>query len=235
MQEFTTFDIIVIAITLLLGLKGLFKGFIKEASGLIGIIGGLFVASRFAELVGNEVAPLLSVQNEATKILIGFIATLIGFWILVYAIGMVISKVTEMSGLGIVDRTAGFIFGGAKIFLIFSVVAYLLVQVQGIKNTINKKDMIKNSTTFPLLVDTGSFIFKLDTSKFLSEDKAVKKDAKPSKTKEMKETIQKEIIQVKESMEKTANEVATEVKEESTKILADTIEKELTTSTVEKK
>ena len=34
MQDFSIFDLIIIAITLLLGLKGLFKGFIKEVFGL---------------------------------------------------------------------------------------------------------------------------------------------------------------------------------------------------------
>ena len=44
MQDFSLFDLIIIAITLLLGLKGLFRGLVKEVFGLLGIVGAIFVA-----------------------------------------------------------------------------------------------------------------------------------------------------------------------------------------------
>lgn len=221
MQEFTTFDIIVIAITILLGLKGLFKGFIKEVFGLVGIIGGLFVASRFAELVGKELAPILNITNESTTLLIGFILTLIGFWILVYIAGMIVSKISEMSGLGIFNRTLGFIFGGAKIFLIFSVVAYLAVQVNAFKSILNSKDTIKNSTTFPLLVSTGAFIFKLDTSKLLNQEENKPEDS--TFTKEVKEELSK----ASKTVTQTSTEVVESVTKEAKKMINEAVEKEL--------
>ena len=49
MQDFAVFDLIIIAITLILGLKGLFRGLIKEVFGIIGIIGAIFVASRISK------------------------------------------------------------------------------------------------------------------------------------------------------------------------------------------
>ncbi|XPV54343.1 MAG: CvpA family protein [Halarcobacter ebronensis] len=82
MQEFTAFDIIILSITVLLGLKGLMKGFIKEVFGLVGIIGGIFVASRLSENIGGIIAPILALENGSTIKLIGFIVGLIGFWII---------------------------------------------------------------------------------------------------------------------------------------------------------
>jgi membrane protein required for colicin V production len=77
MQNISTFDLIIITITLILGLKGLFRGFIKEVFGILGIIGAIFVASRISTEVGGAIAPILAIQNEATIKLLGFVIALL--------------------------------------------------------------------------------------------------------------------------------------------------------------
>ena len=52
-MELNTLDIAVGSIVLLLGLKGLLNGFWKELFGLIGIVGGLFVASHLGATLGT--------------------------------------------------------------------------------------------------------------------------------------------------------------------------------------
>ena len=59
MQNIAIFDLVIITITLLLGLKGLFRGIIKEIFGIIGIIGAIFVASRISTQTGELIAPVL--------------------------------------------------------------------------------------------------------------------------------------------------------------------------------
>jgi membrane protein required for colicin V production len=174
MQEFSTFDMIIVGISVVLGLKGLFKGFIKEVFGLVGIIGGIFIASRLSETVGNLIKPLIGIDSNATLSLIGFVVTLIGFWILVYIAGSILSKMSEMSGLGALNRLFGFVFGTAKIFLIISVIFYALYQIQSFRASLDKK--LANSIVFPVLVETGGFIVKLDTSKFLPSSEEVTKE-----------------------------------------------------------
>lgn len=215
MQEFTTFDMIIVGISIVLGLKGLFRGFIKEVFGLIGIIGAIFVASRMSDKVAEIIKPILGIQSEATLSLIGFVTTLIGFWLIVYILGSVLSKITEMSGLGVVNRVLGFIFGTGKIFLIISVIVYALYQIESFKSTLDKK--FEKSMMFPYLVQTGGYIVKLDTSKFTS-----------SKKEEAKE----EIVETTNSIADTTKPVV-EKTEEKIKTLGDTIEK-ATTEAVEK-
>ncbi len=139
MQNISTFDLIIITITLILGLKGLFRGFIKEVFGILGIIGAIFVASRISTEVGGAIAPILAIQNEATIKLLGFVIALVGFWLVIYIVGSIISKIFAASGLGVIDRIFGFLFGASKIFLIFSVIAYALVQVQSFKKIADEK------------------------------------------------------------------------------------------------
>lgn len=220
MQEFTTFDIVIVAITVLLGLKGLFRGFIKEVFGLVGIVGGIFVASRLSDTVGNYIKPILNLENNATISLLGFIVGLIGFWLIVYLLGVILSKVTSMSGLGVFDRILGFAFGAAKIFFIFAIIAYALYQVETFKKTLDEQ--FKNSTVFPLLVKTGSYIMKLDTAQFTNKiekgvDVIVPK--KENDTKTTTEKIEQTVQEVKQSVEDTAKEIA---KEEIKKEVIDT-------------
>ncbi len=162
MQEFTIFDMVILGITLVLGLKGLFKGLIKEVFGIIGIIGAIYFASRVSVNIGELIAPLLALENQTTIKLIGFIIALIGFWLIVYILGVIVSKIFSASGLGLFDRIFGFIFGAAKVFLIFSVIAYSIYQIESFKNTINKKT--ENSIMMPHLLSVGGYIIKLDTS-----------------------------------------------------------------------
>lgn len=220
MQDFAVFDLIVIAITLILGLKGLFRGLIKEVFGIIGIIGAIFVASRISKEVGDLIAPILVLENEATIKLIGFVVSLVGVWIVVYSAGVIVSKIFSASGLGIIDRIFGFVFGAAKIFLIFSVIAYALYQVQSFKKVIDEK--FATSIVMPHLISVGSYIIKLDTSTISNGfDKAVNtvkespvvkdttstiKEEVNSTVNDVQEAVEKEVVQkVEEKIQETTN------------------------------
>ncbi len=199
MQSFTVFDIIIISFTILLGLKGLLRGFIKEFFALVGLVGGIFVASRIATDIGSRVAPILGLNNQTTINLIGFIVGIILFWAIAYLLGRVISKIFSVSGLGFFDRIFGFIFGSAKIFLFFSIIIFCLYQISAFKNLMN--DKLANTLTFPLLIKTGDFIIKLDPSVFVKkventilQEKEINKENpdlinKKNLTKEIEETI----------------------------------------------
>ncbi len=206
MQEFTYFDMAVIGITLVLGLKGLFRGFIKEVFGIIGIIGGIFIASRYSLDIGNLVKPILALENEATIKLIGFIVALVGFWVIVYFIGLILNKISDLSGLGIVNRILGFLFGSAKIFLIFSVIIYALYQVQSFKSIIDEK--LGTSMTFPYLVDVGGYIIKLDTTEV---------------TKNIEKSVDSVVNTTKETLNKAIEEKVTQEVQEATKEVLDNV------------
>lgn len=162
LENLNIFDTVTLILIALLGLKGLFRGFVKEVFALIGIIGGVFVASRIAKDVGSILDSFFKIENESTILLIGFILSVLGFWILAYALGLLISKIFSLSGLGIFDRILGIIFGAGKIFLIFAIIFYSLSKVEAIKDKMQQK--IGNSFMYPIFVEVGSIIIKIDTS-----------------------------------------------------------------------
>lgn len=218
MQNFTVFDMVIVSITVLLGLKGLFRGFIKEVFGLVGIVGGIFVASRMADEIGKIIAPILALENQATIKLIGFVIGLIGFWAVVYLLGIILSKIFSASGLGLFDRILGFIFGAAKIFLIFSVIAYAIYQVQSFKDLMDKK--VAGSITFPFLIETGGIIVKLDASDFVKkveEQITPEKDTKKDQSLENEKTFTQDVKKTVEEIKKTTVESGT--------IVVDTVKK----------
>ncbi|MEA3498967.1 MAG: CvpA family protein [Campylobacterota bacterium] len=204
MENINIFDFIVLSLTALLGLKGLFRGFTKEFFGLIGIVGGVFVASRAALDAGNIVNSFIPISNNNTLLLVGFVLSFVIFWIGTYFAGSVVSKIFSLSGFGIADRILGFAFGATKIFLLFAIISYAVSNVKVIND--NLKPKLKDSILFPMLVESGGYIIKLDANniqgKVSKELESVIKTAKETVKETAKKVIEKETeVQTKQRVE----------------------------------
>jgi len=212
-MEFNYFDIIASVIILLLGLKGILNGFFKEAFGLIGIIGGLFVASRLGDKVGKYLNEnVFHFANTSAISFTGFLFTLAVFWLAMIILGFAFRKLSSLSGLGLVDRILGFIFASGKFFLIASVIAFAIYNVKAIKPHLDSA--VKGSILFPIFVKTGHYIMKMDPTQMSNEiNTTIDKT-----TQKVKESIQnniegqvKEVVQsAKEQIQKSKPEVKAE-------------------------
>ena len=163
MTDFNYFDVTIASIVLLLGIKGFMNGFVKEAFGLLGLIGGVYFASRQAEVAGDFIhLNFLPLDNPSLLKLIGFLAILIAVWLSVTLIGAIISKLTNASGLGFFNRLLGFIAGGGKYFLVFALIVTALSNVKLFKDNVEK--YVTDSILYPHLKETGAYIINLDAS-----------------------------------------------------------------------
>lgn len=160
------FDVAVGSIVLLLGLKGLMNGFSKELFGLIGIVGGLFVASHIGGPIGSFLnESLLHFETPAAVNLIGFVFTVGIFWLLMIALGTGFKRLSTLSGLGVLDQILGFVVGASKFFFIMSVIVYALFSVTAIRENFGEK--MKDSVFFEPMVATGDFILHIETGEVI--------------------------------------------------------------------
>jgi membrane protein required for colicin V production len=204
-MEINYFDLAAATIILLLGLKGILNGFFKELFGLVGIIGGLFIASRFGDEVGTFLNNLIFNFSSPSAIsFLGFLTSLALFWLLMITLGLLFKKLSAMSGLGPIDKILGFLFGSSKFFLIAAVIAHAVYSIQAVKTTL--EPALKTSVLFPIMVETGAYIMKIDPVN-ISDDinetiEAGKKSITDTTEKAIKKSADAQISEIKEALQK---------------------------------
>jgi len=212
-MEFSYFDIVVSIIVLFLGLKGIINGFFKELFGLLGIVGGIFIASRVGDDVGQVISDsLFKFENSAAIGFTGFLVTLAIFWLLMVVVGLIFKKLSSVSGLGIFDKILGFVFSAGKFFLIAAVISYAAYNIKAMRTNIDS--MMQNSFVFPVLVEVGSVIMKLDPVE-ISED--------------INATIQKGSQAVQESIDENIKESTAQIIDDAKKKIIQSAEQNLST------
>ncbi|WP_295056266.1 CvpA family protein [Sulfuricurvum sp.] len=161
-MDLNYFDVAVGSVVLLLGLKGLLNGFSKEVFGLVGIVGGVFVASHLGGIIGKFLSDFLFHFESTTAInLVGFIFALGIFWLLMVAMGTGFKKLSTLSGLGPLDRVLGFFMGSSKFFFIVSIIVYALFSVTAIRENFEGK--MADSFFYKPMFATGDFILHIET------------------------------------------------------------------------
>ena len=161
MVDFNYFDVTIGAIVLILGIKGFMNGFIKEVFGLVGLVAGVYFASRLSGEAATFIdSTFLHIENTALLKLLGFLAILIIIWLSATILGSIFSKLTSVSGLGFINRFLGFVAGGGKYFLIFALIITALSNVTLVKDNLEK--YVHDSVLYPYLKMVGSSIIHLD-------------------------------------------------------------------------
>ncbi len=154
------FDIIIGSIVLILGLKGLLRGFVNEIFGLLGLVLGVFLGSRYYIVVADFIDKnIYSLQNDIILELIAFMAILALFWWGAIIIGNGFSKLVNMSGLGFLGNALGFIVGGGKYFIIFALITAALSNIERVR--INFAPKVQNSILYEPLLKTGSYLINI--------------------------------------------------------------------------
>ncbi|WP_456404673.1 CvpA family protein [Hydrogenimonas sp.] len=162
------FDIVTGSLILLIGIKGIFNGLIKELAGLIGIVLGVWVASLFATEFGKWLGDtFLHIDSQSALSMIGFLALLALIWTGCIVAGILIAKLVSLSGLGIADRILGFLFASAKVFIIIAVIVYALSNIDLIRK--NTRSFTDSSLLYPLLIEAGNTIVHIDTDRLVEK------------------------------------------------------------------
>lgn len=163
-MDFHYLDIVVLILIVILGLKGAFRGFIREFFGMAGIVAGVWLGSRFALEAGRWAGGHLeSVQSEGVMKLAGFALVFLAVWLGMTLLGSLFASRSKKNEEGFGSRlnmAGGAAVGAVKVFLIFSVIAYAFGSTAQIQRW--AKENLSNSALYPALFATGSYLVKLD-------------------------------------------------------------------------
>jgi membrane protein required for colicin V production len=153
-------DLIVGSLILVLGLKGILNGFRRELIGFVGLIGGVFLASRAADpLAGLVERQLFQLSNPAALRLIAFVLVLLLVWGGISLLGRIIEERSTSRPPSPLSRFSGFLIGTAKYFLVFSMILSALYRTPLIRNNLQKH--VKSSLLFPYLLPAGRTMLHL--------------------------------------------------------------------------
>jgi membrane protein required for colicin V production len=161
--NFNYFDVTLGAIIIILSVKGFMSGFVKELFGLLGLVGGVFVASRMSDDAAKFIdINIYHLSSPSALQLIGFISILGIIWGICVILGILFSKLTDASGLSFINRILGLVVGGGKYFLIFALIITALSNIQLVKDNLLK--YVDNSKLYPHFKQVGSILINATPS-----------------------------------------------------------------------
>jgi membrane protein required for colicin V production len=152
------FDIGVVLASLFFGLKGLLGGVLVEITSFIGILGGIFVASRVAKPLASNLVTIFAEANIAT------IETVVFF--IVFGLFLLISKILTkyllQKDVDQAQRVLGFLVAAVKYFLIFSIIVSIL-SATPLKKSLEKFTL--DSKIYTQMVEIGKVFLNRDDLK----------------------------------------------------------------------
>jgi len=160
MIDFNYFDLIIAAIILILGIKGFIHGFVREFFSLVGLVAGVYLASRLSTTAATFIdTHFLHLENTALLKLLGFLAILVMIWLGATILGAIFSKLSGTTP-GAFSRLLGFLSAAAKYFIVFALIVTALSHVQLAKDKL--QHYVQGSMLYPYLLKAGSTLIDLE-------------------------------------------------------------------------
>ncbi|TLD80549.1 CvpA family protein [Helicobacter sp. MIT 05-5293] len=199
MDKLSYIDIGILVVLILLSIKGIWQGIIRGLASFLGILLGIFFASRYYTSMGDWFArTLYDFNTPEINALIGFLITITLIWAIFLLLGEFLFRILRFTPLGVLDGALGLIFGFCKAFLIISIIVFGITQIEWLKNF--SQNMEQNSSLFPLMKKLSIQIMNLD------QVQEVKENLGNINTQTLTDTIQESVENVKDKVEATAKE-----------------------------
>ena len=133
---------IIIVIPLLYGLiKGFSNGLIKEITGLLGLIIGVYVAINFSSYLHPRFSEFLGGYEQFVPI-VAFTTLFVVSILVIRLLGYFLDKLTKVLALGIISKILGSIFGFLKIVVIFSFLLVVITEYELINTKTQKESVL---------------------------------------------------------------------------------------------
>lgn len=138
---------IMIVVPLLYGLlKGIKNGLVKEITGLVSIIVGVYVSVHFSELLTPYFKDVLK-GNESFIPILSFALLFVVTLLLIRVFGYLADKFMKALALGVINYILGGVFGALKMAIMVSFVVYIADQINVIPKETKKTTVLYAHTS----------------------------------------------------------------------------------------
>lgn len=115
------FDIVIAALLLFAFVRGIMKGLFAEVASLVAIIAGVYCAIHFSYQVEYFLNDSILKWSHQTNKIVAFAATFLAVVLLVIFIGKILTKLADITSLGLLNKLLGGLFGVLKSAFILSI------------------------------------------------------------------------------------------------------------------
>lgn len=161
------FDGIIIGLIILLSIKGLISGFIKELFNTVALIGAIFMATLYKSALAQYAKESLNLDLSTP--LLELIATLLIFISIFFIVKFIYKLLNNMlldDELSATSRLAGMLIKIITLFFVFSLITYGLSSKPQVTDKF--KDTLNSSKLYPVLKQTGATILNDPATKSYS-------------------------------------------------------------------
>jgi membrane protein required for colicin V production len=125
-------DWAIIAVLTVSTLISLWRGFAREALSLLGWVAAFVLANLFAGRMSDLLIQFI--DNEQARYMAAFAVLFVGVLLLFNLLGVVVRQLIRLTGLSVLDRLLGTVFGFTRGLIIVLVVAFILRQLMPASN-----------------------------------------------------------------------------------------------------
>ncbi|AWK61687.1 putative colicin V production protein [Helicobacter cinaedi PAGU611] len=169
MDKFSYIDIGIIVLLILLSLKGIWQGIIRGLASFLGILLGIFFASRFYDGLGEWFAiNIYNLGSPELNALVGFVIIITLIWAGFLLLGEILFRMVRFTPLVSVDVALGLAFGFCKAFLLLSIIVFGISQIAWLKNF--SQNVEQNSSIFPMMKNLSIKIMNLEQIQEVKEN-----------------------------------------------------------------
>jgi membrane protein required for colicin V production len=117
----TIFDYLVFFVLICSVIISMLRGLVKEVLSLASWVIAFVVANAYGEALAAMLPD--GIPGESTKLIVGFIALFIGTRLLMALLSRAVQEMVKASGLSLIDRSLGAVFGLARgVMIVLAVV-----------------------------------------------------------------------------------------------------------------
>lgn len=137
--------------------RGLRNGLFVEIASLVALIAGLYGAIHLSYITGDYLEKRMEWDERYINI-IAFIITFFAIVLLVHIAGKLITKLIDLTILGLLNKIAGGIFGAVKLAVIMGALLIFFEKANSSLNLI-ESDSTQNSILYEPVKNLGAFVF----------------------------------------------------------------------------